>query len=145
MNHKILHLLQFASNCRGFDSLNKLLCFVLFAKCMNKVGRKNIWLISVSLASGMQSTYSKYIYLKDYHNNKNQTTSPVIIVSSSALFIRSIAFSLVGAHTISCKMFAKSRHEEEFSWKKCIPQVVDLLHPNLSHNIISWDTVSSIH
>jgi hypothetical protein len=30
---------------------------------------------------------------------------PVIIVSSRALFIRSIAFSLVGAQTISCNKF----------------------------------------
>jgi hypothetical protein len=34
---------------------------------------------------------------------------PVIIVSSRALFIRSIAFSLVGAQTISCNMFQMSQ------------------------------------
>jgi hypothetical protein len=42
----------------------------------------------------------------------------VIIVSSSALFMRSIAFSLVGAHTISCKMFANSRYEEKLQIEK---------------------------
>jgi hypothetical protein len=32
---------------------------------------------------------------------------PVITVSSRALFMRAIAFSLVGAHTISCNMVPK--------------------------------------
>jgi hypothetical protein len=82
-------------------------------------GAKDKYFTSIRfLASGMQLTCTKYRYLKDYYNKKNQIALPVIIVSSSALFMRSIAFSLVGAHTISCKMFANSRYEEKLQIEK---------------------------
>jgi len=120
LNPKIrkLQLLQFASNCREFKSLNKFLCSVCK---VNEQGAKEKYLTSISfLASSMQLTCTKYRYLQDYRNNKIQIALPVIIVSSSALFMRSIAFSLVGAHTISCKRYAKSINEEEFQIKKTI-------------------------
>ena len=42
-----------------------------------------------------------------YNLNPELVQLPVIIVSSRALFMRSTAFSLVGAHTISCILVPK--------------------------------------
>lgn len=60
----------------------------------------------------IQLAYTRYTMKKSQIRSRSTWINlPVMIVSSSALFMRSIAFSLVGAHTISYKNFQKSGQE----------------------------------